>query len=229
MNAPVSTPTITNAPAPWDLQGRGYISMLRFSRDSRVQDSFLLPSLLGKRGKSPWGYMMFVDYSHSDVGPYHELLFIPGSFPFEDGRNHLSISRIFVSSMDSVVNGQRNWGIPKDVAEFDVQYGKRGVDRVTVSKDGKVFAELEFRHYPLWLPFLGKLIPKRFRTLGQHHEGKTFVYAPSASGWVQPARLVSARVDPEVFPNLGRGRTVLTMKVARFRMCFPKSDIISHR
>jgi len=229
MNAPVSTPVITHAPAPWDLRGRGYISLLRFSPDSRVQDSFLLPSLLGRRRKSPQALMMFVDYSQSDVGPYHELLFIPGSFPFEDGRNHLSISRIYVSSMDSVVNGQRNWGIPKDVAEFDVRYGKRGVDRVTVSKDGRVFAELVFRHYPLWLPFLGGLVPKRFRTLGQHHEGKTYVYSPSASGWVQPARLVSARIYPELFPNIGRARALLTVKVARFRMCFPVSKIIPHR
>jgi len=229
MNAPVSTPVITNAPAPWDLRGRGYISLLRFSPDSRVQDSFLPPSLLGRRRKSPQALMMFVDYSQSDVGPYHELLFIPGSFPFEDGRNHLSISRIYVSSMDSVVNGQRNWGIPKDVAEFDVRYGKRGVDRVTVSKDGRVFAELVFRHYPFWLPFLGGLVPKRFRTLGQHHEGKTYVYSPSASGWVQPARLVSARIYPELFPNIGRARALLTVKVARFRMGFPVSKIIPHR
>lgn len=221
-----TAPLITHAPAPWDLVGRGYLSVLRFSPDSRVQDSFLPPSLQGQRGKSPYGYLMFVDYAKSDVGPYHELLFIPGTFPFEDGRRHLSISRIFVSSMDSVVNGQRNWGIPKDVADFDVRYGKRGVDRVTVSKHGKVFAELEFKSYPVWLPFFGRLIPQRLRTLGQHHEGQTFIYAPSASGWIKPARTIRAKTDPDMFPNLGRARALLTVEVPRFRMNFPVSQII---
>ncbi len=226
MNAPLPTPVVTDAPAPWELVGRGYIAMLRFSPDSKVQDSFLLPSLAGKRGKSPYGWLMFVDYQSSDVGPYHELLFIPGSFPFEDGQRHLSISRIFVSSMDSVVNGQRNWGIPKDVADFDVRYGDNGIDRVAVSKNGKVFAELDFKSYPFWIPFLGALIPKRFRTLGQHHEGKTFVYTPSASGWVKPARTMRAKADPAMFPNLGRAKAVLTVEIPRFRMTFPVSKII---
>ena len=61
-----------------------------------------------------------------------------GTFAFEDGKRHLSISRIFVSTLDSVVNGQRNWGIPKDVAQFDVRYGDNGVDRVTVSRNGSL-------------------------------------------------------------------------------------------
>lgn len=226
MNAPLANRPIIDAPAPWDLVGRGYISVLRFSPDSRVQDTFLPTSLLRKRGRSPYGYLMFVDYQSSDAGPYHELLFIPGSFPFEDGQRHLTISRIFVSTMDSVANGRKNWGIPKELAEFDVRYGENGVDSVKLSKDGKVFAELEFKSYPFWMPFLGKLIPKRFRTLAQHYDDKTFVYTPEASGWIKPARTMRARVDPAMFPNLGRGKPVLTVEIPRFRMIFPVSKII---
>lgn len=217
---------ITLAPAPWQLQGRGYIALLRFDDGGREQDRFLPPSLAGRRLASPYAWLMFVDYSHSDVGPYHELLFIPGRFPFEDGRRHLSISRIFVSSMASVVNGQRNWGIPKDVADFEVCYGDGGVDRVRVAKDGSTFAELEFRPYPLPLPFPGGLVPAALRTLGQHRDGQSFLYAPQASGWLRPARLLRASADPAQFPDLGRARPVLTVAVRDFEMLFPVSRIL---
>lgn len=220
------SPLITDAPAPWDLLGRGYISLLRFAENSPAQDAFLPDSLSGKRSRSRTAWMMFVDYATSDVGPYHELLFIPGSFPFEDGRRHLSISRIFVSSMDSVVNGQRNWGIPKDEAQFDVRYGADGVDHVRVSKDGEFLAELQFRHYPLPLPFSTALVPKSLRTLAQHHDGKTYVYTPSAQGWVRPAKLVSARSNPNLFPDLAQARAPVSIAVPRFSMRFPVSRII---
>ncbi len=230
MNAPTvpvaTVPAVANAPAPWQLHGRGYIAMLRFPEGSDAQDAFLPPTLAGRRGRSRYGWMMFVDYQSSDVGPYHELLFIPGSFPFADGQHHLSISRIFVSSMDSVVNGQHNWGIPKDVAQFDVRYNDAGVDRVRVSKDGTVFAELEFSSLPIWLPFSTALVPRGMRTLGQHHDGQTYIYTPSASGWVKPARLRRARFNAAVFPDLAQVRPVLAVQTPRFRMTFPVSQVI---
>ena len=217
--------SITDAPAPWELSGRGYISLLRFPQHSAAQDQFLPDSLHGKRAGSRTAWMMFVDYEHSDVGPYHELLFIPGSFPFEDGKRHLSISRIFVSSMDSVVNGQRNWGIPKELAQFEVRYGEQGVDAVRVSQNGALIAELAFKHYPLPLPFSTALIPRSLRTLGQHHEGQTFVYTPSASGWIRPARLTHLQSNPALFPDLRGVTAPLSVKVQRFSMVFPVSAV----
>jgi hypothetical protein len=220
------TSLITEAPAPWQLRGRAYVSMLHLPDEVLDQGSFLPLSLQGKRKPSPHGYLMFVDYAASPVGPYHELLFIPGSFRFEDGRNHLSISRIFVSSIDSVVNGNRNWGIPKDVAEFDVRYDDAGVDRVTVSKDGKVFAQLAFKHYPMGLPIIGWMVPERLRTLGQHDHGKTYIYSPSASSLALMAKLVEARFDPAMFPDASRGKPVLTVYLPNFRMLFPPARVI---
>lgn len=219
-------PSTALAPAPWQLQGRGYIAMLRFDDDGEQQDRFLPPTLQGRRARSPYAWLMFVDYARSDVGPYHELLFIPGSFPFEDGRKHLSISRIFVSSQASVDNGQRNWGIPKELAQFEVRYGAQGLDRVKVARHGRVFAELDFKSYPLPLPFPGGLVPAGLRTLGQHREGQSFIYAPSASGLVRPASLRRAWSDAAEFPLLARAKPVLAVEVSRFQMRFPVSRVL---
>lgn len=223
---PRSTPFARTAPAPWTLQGRGYITLLRYPAGADAQDRFLPGSLQGRRAASRLAWMMFVDYQQSEVGPYHELLFIPGRFPFEDGRRHLSISRILVSSMDSVVNGRRNWGIPKELAQFEVDYGAGRVDAVRVLQDGRLLAQLQYRHFPLSLPFSTALVPSGMRTLGQHHEGQTYIYTPSAHGWIKPARLIAATSDPERFPDLTQAHAVLSVQASRFQMRFPVSRVL---
>jgi acetoacetate decarboxylase len=56
----------------------------------------------------------------SGVGPYKELLFIPGVFHI-NGRYTYSISKIYVSTEASVRSGIENWAIPKEVADFTIE------------------------------------------------------------------------------------------------------------
>lgn len=223
MSQPESPPVVPMAPAPWQLQGQGYILALRLPADLLDNGSFLDPSAAVQR-RGRMAYVMFVDYATSDVGPYHELLFIPGSLPFSDGR-HPSISKIYVSSQASVVNGQANWGIPKKLCEFDVRYGADGIDCVRLSLDGQVFAELDFSHHLFRLPFNGRLLPARLRTLGQYWQGREFIYAPAASGHIKPARLRRVRIDPAHFPDLAQGRVLACVKVTDFAMQFPVAKV----
>lgn len=227
-----ATTGISEAPAPWELCGRAYISVLRFDPARLDEDRHLAPSLRGRRVSSPYAFLMFVDYSRSAVGPYHELLFIPGRYTTDDQRRYFSISRIFVSSMDSVVNGRRNWGIPKDIAQFDVRYGDQGLDRVRLTQNGRQIASLDYRRTQLstiTLPVTTALLPSSLRTLVQHQEGRSFHYAPSARGWIQHAKLVHAESDPELFPDLAAARPLLTVQCPRFRMRFPVARVSALR
>lgn len=223
MSQPESLPEVPMAPAPWQLQGQGYILALRLPADVLDHGAFLDAATAGQR-RGRLAYVMFVDYASSDVGPYHELLFIPGSLPFSDGR-HLTISKIYVSSQASVVNGQANWGIPKELCDFDVRYGADGIDCVRLSRDGQVFAELDFSHHLFRLPFNGRLIPAALRTLGQHWQGREFLYAPAAGGHIKPARLRRVRIDPAHFPDLAQGRVLGCVKVTDFAMQFPVARV----
>ncbi len=215
---------IALAPAPWDLSGQGYIVAVRLPREVLEQGSFLPPGLR-RVGRSRLAYLMFVDYSNSDVGPYHELLYIPGVLDFGRRRN-LSISRIFVSSWASVVNGENNWGIPKDRCDFAVDYGADGVDRVAcTAADGTAFAELELQARGPRLPAPGHWVPRKLRTLSQLREGKVYSYAPEARGHVRFARVRNWRFDARYFPDLARGEVVSAMKITDFRMIFPVAEV----
>jgi hypothetical protein len=220
-----SLPDVPLRPAPWDLRGSGWIVALKLPASDPAHDAFLPPELVG-RGRSLASYLMYVDYAESGCGPYRELLFIPGAFPFDDGRSHLSIGRILVSTWDSVVNGRNNWGIPKDRADFDVrQEGREEVVRVT--SEGRELCELRLAalRFAPPLPVHGGIVPAALRTLAQRFRGNTYYYAPEARGRVRPGRLVSWRFDGALFPDLSGAAVVAALRVESFRMRFPVARV----
>ncbi|KAL4783585.1 hypothetical protein BJX76DRAFT_250846 [Aspergillus varians] len=64
--------------------------------------------------------VMILRYSDSPVGPYDELILIPGrAVNPNTGKKDMRISTIYVSTDASVWNGRRNWNIPKHRARFE--------------------------------------------------------------------------------------------------------------
>jgi len=217
-------PDVPLRPAPWDLGGNGWIVALKLPPQHPAQDAFL-PGELAGRGRSLASYLMYVDYAESGCGPYRELLFIPGAFPFPDGRRHLTISRILVSTWDSVVNGRNNWGIPKDRADFAVEQGGANgrEELIRVTSDGREVCELRFAtlRFAPPLPVHGAVVPSPLRTLAQRFRGRTYYYAPEARGWMRPGRLLAWRFDAALFPDLSAAAVVAAAKVESFRVQFP--------
>lgn len=222
MTQPAST--VPLAPAPWNLAGSGYVLAVHLPEKMSDEDLFVPATLRGKR-RGRLALMMFVDYTESNVGPYHELLLIPGSFTFNHSVNR-SITRIFVSTTESVVNGYLNWGIPKERCDFSVEYGSREDHIVLTAEDGTRFAELTLRPRRVFrIPTRASLIPEKWRTLGQHRDGQQFLYAPDSRGHIKPASLVDARFDGRYFPDITQGKIISCWKITDFSMVFPVADV----
>ena len=101
--------------------------------------------------------MIIVDYKSSDAGPYSELLFIPGKLHINGGRWH-RITKIYVSTMDSVLNGRKNWAIPKELADF--KFSQNGnIEEVKVSKGGRTFFRAGMKVWGPRFPVSTKLLP----------------------------------------------------------------------
>ncbi|MDX1803540.1 MAG: acetoacetate decarboxylase family protein [Alcanivorax sp.] len=210
------------APAPWQLTGNGFIATLRLPQPVR-QTQGGYPASLPRPGGALC-HVMFVDYHSSDVGPYRELLFLGGHFPFAHQQRRWSIGRIYVSSQDSVDNGRTNWGIPKALADFRVeQDGKQ--TRVSVSREGRTFARLAFQPLGPTLPINTALIPQRWRSLAQHWQNQTFYYTPEARGRAGLARHIQLWADGEHFPAMQEGRCLAGVAIRRFQMTFPRARI----
>ena len=200
-----STNDIQRAPAPWTLSGDFAYLFLHGSRSALTQfNEDPNPEKTPFRGGA--GGILVVRYSNSPVGPYDELIVFPGCYQFKD-TTYYRISQIYVSSMESVVNGRRNWAVPKKLAIF------RWTDnytRVQISLPGEdqPFCTLRVRPRLYCLPAGSGLIPASFRTLLQpalDDNGppeRYFRITPTCSGWFRPwVQLVDFQTDGKEIPS----------------------------
>jgi hypothetical protein len=110
-------------PAPWRLTGSGVIIFFPAHKKNVLASPALgAENVESFRGGA--GAVMLVRYLDADCGPYDELLYIPGFFE-HNNKTYLRITKIFVSSKESVEWGRRNWAIPKELADFDWRQGEK--------------------------------------------------------------------------------------------------------
>lgn len=219
-----SPPDVPRCPAPWSLRGHAWMVVLRLPVGDPARTAFV-PADLRATVKSAFAVLMCVVYDEAPCGPYRELLFIPGTMDFGEAR-HPSISRILVSTWDSVVNGRSNWGIPKDRADFDWARNKDG-DRWRVTSDGRELCAFEFTGPTgVRLPFRSSWVPRGLGTLAQRRDGRTYYYRPEATGSLRLCRLRRWCFDRELFPDLSRASVLTALRIEGFRMVFPVARIV---
>ncbi|TFV93583.1 hypothetical protein E4S40_15170 [Algoriphagus kandeliae] len=217
MTKPLSKELFQKAPAPWDLKGEGVILVYKFPK-IWVEEQGQLPEYLKGKFTGGLGYLMLVNYTQSPVGPYRELLLIPGKFK-PQGKQ--SITRIFVDSEQSTQNGRANWGIPKETMDFD-----------WIEEDEKIKIQVKSRKEPLFsceikpfgfpFPASTKLLPI---DLYQHWEGKGFYTKPSGKGKAKLARVKIQEVNPKFFPQVDQIKPLLAVHIRPFQIHFPKPII----
>ena len=209
------TQDIKIAPAPWNLTGNAYVMIYKFSKEF-VQENGFLADYQQDRFLGYVGTVMLVNYKTSGVGPYRELLFIPGMFTF-DWKKMFSISKIYVSSRESVYNGIENWGIPKEYAVFDWQTNMDGTENISVKIDGKEFFKTTIKKGFLSFPLTTSILPL---TVVQKLRKDLVVTNPTAKGKATLASIKSIEVDKNFFPDLSKVFPLITMKVKDFEMNF---------
>jgi len=213
-------PRVARVPAPWALHGHAWMVVMRLPARSAARRDFVDDELRSTLS-APVSLLMFVEYASAPCGPYRELLLIPGTMRFADNGRHASISRIVVSTWQSVVNGRLNWGIPKDRADLDIE--THGDATRIVARDGEhAICEMVFRR-PRGprLPLDTRWLPSTWGTLAQRLEGQTFLYRPHARGTMRLCALEGLRVDPAAFPDVTTGRALAALRVEHFDMTFP--------
>ncbi|KAF2114713.1 hypothetical protein BDV96DRAFT_493598 [Lophiotrema nucula] len=120
---------VQRAPAPWETKSECYWMFLWLSKlPDGVYDP-LEEECMRKDGaefKGGLGSIMVVRYLDTPVGPYDELMIIPGNYtvpqpssgPPKMPKKALRISRIYVSQRTTTYNGRISWNIPKHLARF---------------------------------------------------------------------------------------------------------------
>ena len=162
--------------------------------------------------------MMLVDYASSGVGPYRELLFVPGRFRIA-GRKYPVITRIVVSTQASVDSGRANWAIPKEIADFQIEESARD-QRWKVTQNDDVLYEVSVVTRGPALPVTTRILPKSWATVAQPRDETFLLTHLQSRGWARLARL-TIHDSVHGFPDLSKGRLMLAAAIGRFRMTFP--------
>ena len=178
--------------------------------------------------KSSVSVLMYVDYTHSNAGPYKELLYVPGTAQFSEklgNKRLLTISNIVVSSASSVKNGRINWGIPKNLCNFDVAQGPENLQEISLHQDDIPQFELAYRGKGFAFPIHTGLVPGFMKTLGQRWESKEFMYSPSAKGKARFAKVHVMQNLGNAFPDLDLNEVLMALEITQFQMTFPVAHI----
>lgn len=207
-------------PAPWTLSGKGYILLYKFP-ETFVEKKANLTEFLKGHFAGGFGALMLVDYSTSNVGPYSELLFIPGKFKHK-GKKLNSISKIYVSTMISVENGRKNWGIPKELAGFTFKSTKPHTEKISVFSEENAIAEFTLESDKLSFPVNTKLFPF---PLVQYYEGKYYYTTFQGSGTGKLAKLKDININSKLFPDVSGFNPIIAIKVEPFKITFPVAKI----
>jgi hypothetical protein len=209
-------------PPPWTLRGDGFILFYRLP-GLFLETYGFIPPAVADQFRGGLSAVMLVDYQDCPIGPYQELLFIPGQFmapgwPLPS--LYSTITKIFVSTLDSVTNGQINWGIPKERCDF--RWERQGAE-ASVMADG--VASFRFRTQGPEIPFHTSLVPAFLRTLRQDWAGQRFFSTPEASGYVTPIEVLGCQMNLNKFPDLTSYKPVFAVQARNFTLQFPEARI----
>ena len=218
-------PDTPRVPAPWLLRGDGWVVLLRLPRKAAARTAYV-PASLQSSLRAAISALVCVEYFDAPCGAYRELALIPGTLQFPDGRRYASISRILVSTWASVVNGRANWGIPKDRADTFEVSRDAATERFRVADGNRELCRLDFEapRGPR-LPLRTSWLPASWGTLAQLHEQRAYYYRPVARGSVRPVRLLQARYDGTLFPDLAAATVLAAFRVDAFSMEFPVARV----
>jgi hypothetical protein len=209
-------------PAPWDLTGNGYIMLFKFPKPFILEQGFLDERFrAGFYGNV--GAIVFADYLTSNVGPYQELLFIPGKLRFQRHKLH-TISKVFVSSPNSVENSLSNWGIPKELAAFRLINEGNGLDTIKVAQNGVPIIDITIKTSQSDLTFPLRTFFRPF-PLVQYGDGKMFWFNIHGKGKGKLAQILKVEVNPELFPNFAFFKHVAIIRVNKFRLKLPVAKV----
>jgi len=206
-------------PAPWDLKGKGYMFLYKFPEKIK-NHKFSKTDFLEDAHPKGFGTVMLVNYHESTAGPYYELLFIPGRFNYEN-KKYYSITKIYVSSQSSVENGQRNWGIPKEIADFSFEKIDKKREKIIISKDGTIFFEAVISKRGFRFPITTKIFPL---PLIQRFENTIMFTQFNGRGWGTHAKIESMKINDKLFPDISSVKPLTVKKIDKFNIEFPVAE-----
>lgn len=204
----------------WEFAGEAYFMSFKFPKSFIQDHGFLTPA-----DKERWvggpGCIIFVDYRSSNIGPYQELLFLPGKVK-AGGRKFFTITKAFVSSQAALEHAKENWGIPKELADFHFEKGSKDIETLKVTRNNVPVIEVTVQSSGMAFSFRSWMMPAAFL---QHSGQRDFSFKLKGGGKARFAQNMKVDVNPELFPNFAFFKHIAVLRIDRFKLMIPPAKI----
>lgn len=201
---------VKKAPAPWKLSGEAIVLLYKFKKNW-VENQGMLPKNLKGKFRGGLGLVILVNYTDSPVGSFQELVFMPGRFR----KNKMQvITKLITDSEPNAINGQNNWGLPKEIHPILWQKAKSR-DQVGVYHQERRLFSIEIEHGGIPIPVSTIFFPIH---LCQTWNKLKFFSKPLCTGWGKLAKVKNLEIDPEYFPDIRNKKPLLALKVNPFNL-----------
>lgn len=198
-------------------KGKAYICVYNFDAEFVKKDSFQCQFLEGK-ASGGFGALIFVDYTETPVGPYQEVMFIPGKYEV-GGESRYVATKCYVSKPEAIdANGDGFFG-PKELAAFNVSMVDNSTIHLSVTKGRSKVLALEIGTWDaISLPASSSIISFPFMQLLNGQERLLWKY--EARSAMNIAHLSSVQVRPAYFPDIAKFSPIVTLCLNNFELSF---------
>lgn len=225
------------APTPWQLQGRGYLMVFRFSAEQQKRSSFLSRSQQA-RLSSGLSTVLLLDHQDSSIGSHQELLYIPGKLPCA-GERLPTFSKAYTSSQDAIDGARLHWGINKEIARFDFDadptefihddhsmvVAEKTSHFISVKKGTRSVLAAGLRAYGPSFGLSTRLLPKSLFRMGQKHNDQSFIFQPEFQARARLVHVDSLFINATLFPDVRLARLVGCLQLNNLNMTYPLAQI----
>jgi hypothetical protein len=215
---------VARAEAPWLLRGDAFVVFTTSSTETNLSDAGIPHELRGIY-HNLFNVMLVADCRESPVGPYRELLYVPGRFRFSFDDERLSVTRSYISTQAGAMNRRANWNVPSKLSEISIRSDHPDHAAFSVGRDG--FAAFSFELFGPELPINGKVIPEAFRIFGQLRKDVTLLHSLSVTGTMRAARFTPHSFDTSMFPDMKKRELIAAIKISDFLLELPAAQSLS--
>lgn len=204
---------VLKSPPPWKIKGEAILMIFKFN-EKWVEQKGNVPKRLQSKFRGGLGFLLLGDYLNTPVGPFRELIFVPGKF-YKTRRK--VITKSFSSTEASTQNGRANWGIPKETLPIQWEREKSR-DSVRILKNGELIFTAEFNTMAIPFPLSTALFPLR---LCQTWNRLKYFTRLTGFGWGKLIKINKLDLDPHFFPDIRSIAPIVAIKLSALQMTFP--------
>ncbi|MBQ4035474.1 MAG: hypothetical protein II623_08435 [Paludibacteraceae bacterium] len=203
-------------------KGKAYISVYNFSNDFVASEAFQTDFLKGKYDGG-FGAVIYIDFKESPVGPYQEVLFIPGKYEV-GGESRYVATKCYVSTPEAINNNSDGYFGHKELGTFHWTTVGENTMHLSIHKGRTRLLTVEIGSWSGFsLPASSNIITFPFMQILSGDERLLWKYSAKSS--MNLARLVSVQVRPAFFPDIAKYNPIVTLCFDNFELNFEPESV----